>query len=121
MLELLLVQEQIVAIETASIVLMRSDLRDIITAIDLSKKTCYRIRLNFLWACIYNFLSIPAAAGLLYPSLHIQVPPMVAGACMAFSSVSVVISSLLLRWYKKPNVANAYIPAIPEKLEVVVN
>ncbi|KAJ9557490.1 hypothetical protein OSB04_012104 [Centaurea solstitialis] len=50
----------------------------------------------------YNFIAIPVAAGVLYPWLRIMLPPWFAGACMAFSSVSVVCSSLLLRWYKKP-------------------
>eukprot|EP01127_Copromyxa_protea_P021752 TRINITY_DN7572_c1_g1_i3.p1 TRINITY_DN7572_c1_g1~~TRINITY_DN7572_c1_g1_i3.p1 ORF type:complete len:872 (+),score=165.04 TRINITY_DN7572_c1_g1_i3:139-2616(+) len=91
-----------IAISAASIILIRNNLLDVITAIDLSKKTFSRIRLNFLWACIYNFFSIPIAAGLLYPTYHVQIPPMVAGVCMAFSSVSVVASSLLLKRYKKP-------------------
>jgi len=91
-----------IAIATANIVLIKDNLLDVITAIDLSKQTFYRIRMNYIWACIYNFIGIPAAAGCLYPLWQIQIPPMVAGACMAFSSVSVVASSLLLRGYKKP-------------------
>eukprot|EP01126_Amoeba_proteus_P012265 TRINITY_DN15035_c0_g3_i1.p1 TRINITY_DN15035_c0_g3~~TRINITY_DN15035_c0_g3_i1.p1 ORF type:complete len:366 (+),score=81.90 TRINITY_DN15035_c0_g3_i1:160-1257(+) len=91
-----------IAIEAADIVLLRNNLLDVITAIDLSKQTYHRIRLNFLWACIYNVISIPLATGALYPVWNVQVPPMVAGICMAFSSVSVVASSLLLRQYKKP-------------------
>jgi Cu+-exporting ATPase len=90
-----------VAIEAANIVLVKNDLRDVLTAIDLSRKTFNRIRLNYLWACLYNVSGIPVAAGLLVPA-HIMIPPMLAGFCMAFSSVSVVVSSLHLKTYKKP-------------------
>lgn len=92
-----------VAMEAANIVLVRSDLRDVITAIDLSRKTFNRIRLNYLWATIYNLLGIPLAAGLLAPA-GLSIPPMLAGLCMAFSSVSVVVSSLHLKTYKKPEI-----------------
>jgi len=90
-----------VAMEAANIVLVKSDLRDVITAIDLSRKTFNRIRLNYVWATIYNLLGIPLAAGILAP-VGLSIPPMFAGLCMAFSSVSVVVSSLLLKTYKKP-------------------
>ena len=62
----------------------------------------YVVRINFVWAFIYNVVGIPLAAGVLYPGLHIQFPPMFAGAAMALSSVSVVCSSLLLRLYQPP-------------------
>ncbi len=97
-----------VAIETADMVLMKSDLTDVVTAIDLSKKTLNRIKLNFGWAFGYNIIGIPFAAGLLIPLLRsltgetITLPPALAGLAMAFSSVSVVTSSLLLKRYKKP-------------------
>ena len=55
----------------------------------------------------YNVLLIPIAAGVLYPAFHIQMPPWIAGACMAFSSVSVVLSSLMLRYYRRPAAATA--------------
>eukprot|EP01112_Ceratiomyxa_fruticulosa_P012932 TRINITY_DN3607_c0_g2_i2.p1 TRINITY_DN3607_c0_g2~~TRINITY_DN3607_c0_g2_i2.p1 ORF type:complete len:1005 (+),score=238.84 TRINITY_DN3607_c0_g2_i2:182-3196(+) len=90
-----------IAIEAANIVLIRSDLRDVITAIDLSKKTFRRILLNYLWAMLYNCLGIPIAAGVLVP-IGFQIPPMFAGLIMAFSSVSVVLSALHLKTYKKP-------------------
>lgn len=97
-----------VAIETADMVLMRSDLRDVVTAIDLSKTTFKRIKLNFFWAFGYNIIGIPIAAGLFIPLIRLLtgstfiLPPAVAGLAMAFSSVSVVTSSLLLKRYKKP-------------------
>jgi P-type Cu+ transporter len=82
-----------VAMETGGIVLMKDDLRDVVTAIELSRATIRRIRWNFVWALGYNSLGIPIAAlGLLRPEL--------AGAAMALSSVSVVSSSLLLRRFK---------------------
>lgn len=91
-----------IAIEAADYVLMRDDLEDVLTAIDLSKKTFGRIKLNYIWAMGYNIVMIPVAAGVLYPATKMQIPPWVAGAAMAFSSVSVVVSSLMLRTYKRP-------------------
>ncbi|XP_028807173.1 probable copper-transporting ATPase HMA5 [Neltuma alba] len=91
-----------IAIEAADIVLMKSNLEDIIIAIDLAKKTFSRIRLNYIWALGYNLLAIPIAAGILYPSTKFRLPPWIAGAAMAASSVSVVCSSLLLKNYKRP-------------------
>lgn len=91
-----------VAIEAAHFVLMRSDLEDVLMALDLCRTTYNRIRLNYAFAMGYNLTMIPLAAGCLYPSLHFQLPPWIAGACMALSSVSVVCSSLLLRTYKPP-------------------
>ncbi|KAF9622355.1 hypothetical protein IFM89_031158 [Coptis chinensis] len=86
-----------IAIETADYVLMRSNLKDVITAIDLSRKTFSCIRWNYVFA-----IAILVAAGVFFPLLRIKLPPWVAGACMALSFVSVVCSSLLLRRYKKP-------------------
>lgn len=91
-----------IAIEAADIVLMRSNLEDVITAIDLSRKTFSRIRLNYVWALGYNIISIPIAAGALYPSFRLHLPPWMAGAAMAASSVSVVCCSLLLKYYRRP-------------------
>nr|XP_043609864.1 copper-transporting ATPase HMA4-like [Erigeron canadensis] len=91
-----------VAIEAADIVLIKSNLEDVITAIDLSRKTISRIHLNYVWALGYNILGMPIAAGVLFPFTGIRLPPWLAGALMAASSISVVCSSLLLQTYKKP-------------------
>ncbi|KAJ0793113.1 putative translocase [Helianthus annuus] len=91
-----------VAIEAADIVLIKSNLEDVITAVDLSRKTIARIHLNYVWALGYNILGMPIAAGVLFPFTGIRLPPWLAGALMAASSISVVCSSLLLQTYKKP-------------------
>ncbi|RZC78417.1 hypothetical protein C5167_003826 [Papaver somniferum] len=91
-----------IAIEVANIVLMRSNLEDVVTAIDLSTKSFNRIRLNYVWALAYNVMAIPIAAGALYPFVRFRLPPWVAGAAMGASSVSVVCSSLFLKYYKRP-------------------
>jgi Cu+-exporting ATPase len=89
-----------IAIETGGIVLIKDDLRDVVTAIDLSKKTINKIKQNLFWAFFYNTTLIPVAAGLLYPFLGILLNPMLAAGAMTFSSVSVVSNSLLMRFYR---------------------
>ncbi|MCW6049133.1 heavy metal translocating P-type ATPase [Lyngbya sp. CCAP 1446/10] len=86
-----------VAVETAQIVLMRNALMDVVESIDLGRATFNKIRQNLFWAFAYNTLGIPVAAGLLLPATGILLSPAAAGAFMAFSSVSVVTNSLLLR------------------------
>ncbi len=86
-----------VAVETAQIVLMRNALMDVVESIELSHATLKKIRQNLFWAFGYNMLGIPVAAGLLLPAMGILLSPAAAGAFMAFSSVSVVTNSLLLR------------------------
>jgi Cu2+-exporting ATPase len=86
-----------VAIETSDIVLMGDRLNDTVEALRLSRRTFNKIRQNLFWACIYNTLGIPAAAGVFLPGLGLVLSPAVAGGFMALSSVSVVTNSLLLR------------------------
>ncbi|CAF3611184.1 unnamed protein product [Rotaria sp. Silwood1] len=92
-----------VAVEAASIVLIRDELFDVVTAIILSKKTIWRIWINFIFAIGYNVIAIPIAAGVLVPA-NIHLKPWMASAAMALSSISVVLSSLLLRYFRKPQI-----------------
>lgn len=89
-----------IAMEAANVVLIKNDLRDVLVAIDISKATYRRIQLNFLWAFVYNAIGIPVAAGVLYPIFRFALPPMAAGAAMALSSISVLLSSLALKFHK---------------------
>lgn len=91
-----------VAIEAADFVLNRSDLEDVVVALDLARATFRRIQINYVFAMLYNVAMVPVAAGALYPAFRLQLPPMWAGLAMALSSVSVVLSSLQLMWYRPP-------------------
>ncbi len=89
-----------IAIETGDIVLIKEDLRDVVSAMDLSRYTMRKIKQNLFWAFVYNIAGIPLAAGVLYPFTGWLLSPVIAGAAMAFSSVSVVGNALLMRGYK---------------------
>ncbi|WP_338215118.1 copper-translocating P-type ATPase [Companilactobacillus muriivasis] len=84
-----------IAIESGGIVLMKNDLHDVAKALELSRKTFNRIKLNLFWAFVYNILGIPVAAGIFY-AIGLTLSPELAGLAMAFSSLSVVTSSVLL-------------------------
>ena len=86
-----------VAAEAADVVLMRGDLRSVVVAITLSRRTMRTMKQNLFWAFIYNVVGIPIAAGVLYPAFGWLLSPVIASAAMAFSSVSVVANSLRLR------------------------
>ncbi len=86
-----------IAIESAQITLIKGDLEKLATALSLSHATVRTIRQNLFWAFFYNIVTIPVAAGVLYPFTGFMLNPMLAGAAMAFSSVSVVSNSLRLK------------------------
>ena len=88
-----------VAIESADIVLMKSDLADAVTAVELSRATIRNVKQNLFWAFFYNIICIPVAAGALYPLFHLQLSPMFAAAAMSLSSVCVVTNALRLRFF----------------------
>ncbi|HKL61502.1 MAG TPA: HAD-IC family P-type ATPase, partial [Acholeplasma sp.] len=90
-----------VAIESADVVLMKSDLIDVFLSIELSKKTITNIKQNLFWAFFYNIIGIPVAMGVLYLFNGPLLNPMIAGAAMSFSSVSVVLNALRLKNFKK--------------------
>lgn len=94
-----------VTVEAADVVLIKDSLVDVPVAIDLSETTVRRIHYNFMWAVVYNLVGVPVAAGCLV-SLGIVLKPVWASAAMALSSVSVVTSSLLLKFYDKPRYRN---------------
>lgn len=99
-----------VAIESADVVLMKSDLMDAVTAIELSRATLRNIKENLFWAFFYNAICIPLAAGAFYPLFHLQLSPMIAAAAMSMSSVCVVSNALRLKLFKPRHAA----PAAPK-------
>jgi Cu+-exporting ATPase len=90
-----------VAVEAATVTLMRGDLMGVVDGIALSRQTMRIIRQNLFWAFIYNLIGIPIAAGVLYPRFGLLLSPAMAAAAMAASSVSVVSNSLRLRNYRR--------------------
>ena len=86
-----------VALDAADIAVMRPDLRAVVAAMRLSRRTMKTMRQNLFWAFVYNVIGIPVAAGALYPAYGILLSPILASAAMAFSSVSVVSNSLRLK------------------------
>ena len=98
-----------VAIESADIVLMKSDLMDAVKAVQLSKAVIRNIKENLFWAFFYNVIGIPLAAGVWYPLLHVMLNPMFAAAAMSMSSVCVVTNALRLRFFRPK------LPEVPEE------
>ncbi|WHZ16488.1 MAG: P-type ATPase [Nitrospira sp.] len=86
-----------IALEASDVTLMRNDLPGVVSAILLARRTMRTMKQNLVWAFVYNVVGIPVAAGILYPAFGILLSPILAGAAMAFSSVSVVTNSLRLR------------------------
>lgn len=95
-----------IAIEAADIVLMKNDLRDVDTAIELSKATINNVKLSLFWAFIYNIIGIPIASGIFYPIFELKLNPMIGAAAMSLSSVCVVTNALRLRNFKNKNLKN---------------
>jgi len=89
-----------IAMEASDVTLVRGDLRSVVVAVDLARRTMRTIRQNLFWAFIYNVLGIPIAAGALYPFMGVLLSPVIASAAMAWSSLSVVLNSLTLRRFK---------------------
>jgi Cu+-exporting ATPase len=94
-----------VAIAASDVTLVGGDLRGVVSAIALSRRTVQTIKQGLFWAMAYNVLLIPVAAGVLYPSTGILLDPILAAAAMAMSSVSVVTNALRLRRYQRPDTA----------------
>lgn len=103
-----------VAMESADIVLMRSDLMDVTGAIELSKATIRNIKENLFWAFFYNTICIPVAAGCFYAAFGLKMNPMVAALAMSFSSVFVVSNALRLRFFKPRHSAKAVVAESPD-------
>lgn len=102
-----------VAIESADIVLMKGDLRDVATAVRLSRAVIRNIKENLFWALCYNSLGIPLAAGVFYAALQWKLNPMFGAAAMSLSSICVVMNALRLRFFKAGHAASCPTGACP--------
>jgi len=108
-----------IAIESADIVLMKSDLFDIVSLLKLSRETIKNIKMNLFWAFFYNTVGIPLAAGLLYPLFAIKLNPMFGAAAMSLSSFCVVTNALRLRFFKPQHGAQEIKEEIKPEIETV--
>lgn len=106
-----------VAIESADIVLMKNDLQDVATAIELSKAVIRNIKENLFWAFFYNVCGIPLAAGVLYPVFRLKLSPMFGAAAMSLSSLFVVSNALRLRFFHSLKKGKTQPESIQEKKE----
>ncbi|KAG1892472.1 heavy metal translocatin [Suillus subluteus] len=93
-----------IALSSASFILLYSNLKTLLTLSDLSRKVFNRVKINFVWAFMYNLIAVPIAAGVIYPVGHARLAPVWASLAMASSSVSVVCSSLALKLYREPKI-----------------
>ncbi|KAG1779705.1 heavy metal translocatin [Suillus placidus] len=93
-----------VAISSASFILVSSNLKSLLILSDLSRKVLNRVKINFMWAIMYNVIAVPIAAGVVYPAGRVRLAPVWASLAMALSSVSVVCSSLALKLYGEPKI-----------------
>ncbi|MCI8497610.1 MAG: heavy metal translocating P-type ATPase [Clostridiales bacterium] len=107
-----------VAIESADIVLMKSDLLDVVTAIRLSHAVIRNIKMNLFWAFFYNSLGIPLAAGVFFPAFGLKLDPMFAAAAMSLSSVCVVLNALRLKLFK-PGFAVETSAPVPDTIPTI--
>ena len=89
-----------IAIDSADIILIKSNLQDVIYAVDLSKAVVKNIKMNLFWAFFYNIIGIPIAAGVFYTLIGLKLSPMIGAAAMSFSSVCVVLNALRLKRFK---------------------
>ena len=105
-----------IAMESADVILTRSSLSDAVNAIHLSRATLRNIKQNLFWAFFYNCIGIPIAAGVLYPSLHLSLNPMLGALAMSFSSFFVVTNALRLRFFRPTMTAVTADPAQSEDL-----
>ncbi|KAG1872585.1 heavy metal translocatin [Suillus tomentosus] len=93
-----------IALSSASFILLHSNLKTLLILSDLSRKVFNRVKINFMWAFMYNLIAVPVAAGVIYPVGHARLAPVWASLAMALSSVSVICSSLALKLYREPKI-----------------